>query len=191
MDKFNVIDQVSNIDDLERDFEAWSNMPYVFRRHSDDDCIRKHGMTNLQYYEKKKAELLNGYRSDYIGEGVAFNADFDDYVQKCDISKQYSASPNIVILIPNSYDNEDDLLKDFERYQYLGFKSRLMSDEYSRQIWGYTVTDIFTHEKERLNPSQIEADTAAPVDESANDIQEFKRIISHIEHLAITDDKIT
>ena len=188
MDKFNVIDQVGSLEDLDNDYVAWSSLPYAFRRHADDDCIRQHGMTNQQYYDQKKAQLLNGTKdAEYIGESYQYNYKLDeDYEKKVDASKQIAISPNINLIIPFEATNMEDLNKSFDSYNYLGYKDRLMSDEYSRQIWGYSVQDIYNYEVERLSDNHEDI----PLDESAILSYEAKNIRDITESMIARDDKI-
>ena len=60
MDKYNVIDKIDNLQDLENDMFEWSRLPIEFKQHADDECIRRHGMKVLPYYELIKAKLLRG-----------------------------------------------------------------------------------------------------------------------------------
>lgn len=192
MNYYNVIDQLSDLESLEEDYSKWSSLSYGQRRMSDEDCLRLHGMTNQQLYEQTKAKLVN-YN---IGDGPIKESSYqldEDYQQKVDLTKQVGYSPNINLLIPYSYKSEQELIDAFETYQYLGYKSRLMSDEYSRQIWGFTVPDIFTFEKERL--SNDKAELESPVDEMSiieekYEKSESKRITSVIESMIAKDDKI-
>ena len=101
MDKFNVIDQTGSLDDLENDFVAWSSLPYAFRRHADDDCIRKNGMTNQQYYEKTKAQLLNYGKDEYIGESSTPPQLDEDYQNSFFRRSRYSFD-SCIFALPNS-----------------------------------------------------------------------------------------
>ena len=192
MNKFNVIDQVSSLESLEEDYNAWSSLPYSDRRLSDDECLRVNGMTNLEFYEQAKSKFT-GYNPYNTSVNENYTID-EDYLDKVNSADQMAASPNITILIPYKYTSEEELVKAYEEYQYLPFKSRLMSDEYSRQIWGYTVPDIFTFEKERLttDPAEREfpVDEMGLIDEIAYESIEAKRIKNLIESKVMAGDKI-
>lgn len=179
MDKYNVIDQTSSIDDLEQDYYNWASLPIKFRRRADEECIRKNGCTNLEYYEKKKAALTNA--------PTLYESTEDDiYQQKVVESERLNTSPTIEIIIPKSSNTIEDLTAKYQRYMSLPHKFRIMSDEYSRQIWGYTVIDIYQQEKEVL--SNVYPDF---LPESYIEMEAFfKPVMDTIRHMAAVDDKI-
>lgn len=188
MDKFNVIDQTQNLESLEQDMIKWSMMPYKFRMMSDDDCQRIHGMTNTDYYNELKKKFLSNPDMENIKEGSIVESNtlyYPDYEDRLLISKELQQSPYIVIIDP--YISIDELNIRYKMFNNLAARNRLFSNEYSFDIWGYNVLDMYNIVKN--NNNQMEN-----IHESSNIMEtvsyEFKPIKRTIESMIFNDDKI-
>ena len=59
MDQYNVITPTSDLDKLNNDMTFWTMLPYNMRLRSDEECIRRYNMTNIDLYNKVKAAIIN------------------------------------------------------------------------------------------------------------------------------------
>lgn len=195
MNQYNVIDQTSSLDALENDFYKWSSLPYKFRLRADEECIRLHGCPNREYYEKQRAILLNGKDHATYTESLSYIAD-KDYQYKCNLSDQLSMAANIQILVPDRYNTFGELGLAFQVYLDITHKSRIMSDEYSRQIWGISVPDVYDYEKNRLHEKGVTENTTFLYENSEyfknlfDQQDNFKPVKETISHMVATDDKV-
>lgn len=214
MDKYYVITPTSDLDELENEMVAWCNLPFEFRMRSNDECIRRYNMTNIELYNLIKSNILKNYIPadpiDMIGSSISegtvtddgidlpdpnyLNLEETDYQWKKQIAAQLELSPNIVIINPFRGDIKDYDLNDLEekinKYYMLLPKYRLFSNSYSVNLWGYNVPNMYAiMRKKLLSMEGIENDVIITLGES-----KYEKCLSPIVDLAneriFLDDKI-
>ena len=138
MNNMYVLDITDNLDNLENDYTAWMNLPYDFRMRSNDECIRVHGMTNFELYQKLKSDIMNkGSQEDKIISNVSENAEEDDdsknlinqvlqiiTPKKIELSKEYNSSPLYAIIYPRMSEDIDEV---YNKYLMLMHKYKIFS----------------------------------------------------------------
>ena len=162
MDKFYVLDLTDNLDTLENDYNNWMNLPYEFRMRSDDECMRRYGMTNYKLYEKMKSNISQTINNTddtivaTVSEDVEIGDDFydkqysdsvefirkvyRDHPEKRDICLKYNEDPNTAIIYPGVSHQIEDL---YTKYCSLISKYKRLSNGYSMNIWGYNVPNMY------------------------------------------------
>ena len=156
MNKYNVIDQIDTLQNLENDMFEWSRLPYEFKQRSDENCIKLHGITNMQYYELIKSKLMSGEDQPVFSESdqtIEMFADYkDSYDERVERTYNLNKHPNFAIIYPPrsvlyNYDiSEEEMTKvqnTYNEYLSLPFKFKLYSDHYSLALWGYNVPQIY------------------------------------------------
>ena len=173
MDQFNVISLTNDIAELELDMNRWSNMPYDMRKRSDEDCIRLHGMTNIQLYNKIKAGFMklatleddNVVIGNSISEAVFVDSenhkeqfeleDIESFNWKLKMVDNLEVSPLIVIISPFRSEEQKysiaELNDKFNRFSSLTIKNQRISNAYSLDLWGYNVPDMYNIMVKKLN----------------------------------------
>lgn len=167
MDNNNVIELTNDLKTLELDMTNWSNLPFEMRKRSDVECIQKYGCTNIELYNSIKANIIKNEPPK--DEPIYMNEDFhiihDDRFNDVEyevrlnniqdslfIQKQ---DHNIVIINDFISDTEPDydmeqLLILYDRYTRSNNNYKIYSNEYSLQIWGKTVPEMFNYMKSKL-----------------------------------------
>lgn len=166
MDQFNVITPTHDIDDLNNQYYNWCSLPYNFRMRSNEECIRKYGITNIELYERLKASIMahkmpESDDSELIGSYVSessfelpeenlynFNIEDEEFFNKIQQVKELEMSPNIVIICPFKDPNIkeytiEELNDKYNKYCLLTIRNKRFSDSYSLNIWGYTVYNMY------------------------------------------------
>ena len=149
MDEFNVIIPTKDLNKLEMEYIDWTRLPYNLRMRSNDKCIERYGCTNQDLYFKLKSELQ--YTKDaedldpnnIVRESAEEGWIFDNYDSRLiDISNNLQdMSPYIVIINPN--DDQYTLNDKIKKFDGLNHKFKIYSNDYSMQIWGDTVPNIY------------------------------------------------
>lgn len=154
MDQYNVITPSSDLDELNKDMTNWTMLPYNMRLRSDEECIRRYNMTNIDLYNKIKAAIINNTplpeEHDMIGSTISEGTFVEDpmfsdqqqLVWKYQMCEQLEQSPNIVIISPRDDYSLEELEAKFLKYSMLTEKNRRFSNQYSINIWGYDVPNM-------------------------------------------------
>lgn len=181
MDQYNVITPTSDLDELNNDMTNWTMLPYNMRLRSDEECIRRYNMTNIDLYNKIKAAIINHtpleIDDDIIGssvsEGFVEDPMFSDQQQllwKQQFCDQLEQSPNIVIITPNDNKSLQELEEKFLKYSMLTEKNRRFSDQYSINIWGYNVPNMRDIvKKEIIKHDEYFSDISITVEENTQE----------------------
>ena len=161
MDKYNVIEPSSDLAKLNKEMEDWSLLPFDFRMRSNEECIRRYGCTNIDLYNRIKAIILFR-RGDKDIDNVTireslelnkveqFNLDsIYDYELKLQTSKDLQQSATTIIIDPDITDI-DELESKYKSFALLNDKFRLFSNNYSLQIWGFNVPNMYEIVKNRI-----------------------------------------
>ena len=153
MDNNNVISYTNNLDQLESDYSQWQMLTYDQKKISDMECLNKYGLYNTQLYEKLKAEILGNapLPDGYLNEAVLLNID--------DINNLYQTvqtalvimrnDPNIVLITP--YDSLDKLQVKISKYNASLDKYRMISDNYSIELFKSPVMDMYERVRKTLS----------------------------------------
>ena len=167
MDNENVIELTNDLTALEIDMSNWSNLTFDLRKRSDIACQQKYGCTNIELYNSIKANIIkNEPPKDepvYMNENfrVIHDPGLNDIDKEIMISNIQDSlfiqkrDPNIVII--NDFISDevpdyemDDLLQAYDRYTRSSNNYKVYSNEYSLQIWGKTVPEMFTYMRSKL-----------------------------------------
>ena len=160
MDKENVIIPTNNLDKLEQDMDQWNLLPYKFKKLSNAACLTKYNCSVYDLYTKLKANILNKEAEneqepdnlvvintesaeeqgfyDYSKFGELMK--YDNYDELVSISNALCDDPNIVIINPTDIHDFEDK---FDRYNHLIQKFKTFSNDYSIQLWGYNVPNMY------------------------------------------------
>lgn len=150
MDQYNIISPSTDLNELERDMANWCNLPYKFRRRSNDECLRIYGVSVYDLYKLNKEYILKNQdiisvdKNNLIQESSVedFRA-LDNYQELLAKSKKLQESPYIVIIDPDITTLED-LHKKYQEYCLLSDSNKLLSDDYSLSLWGESVFGMYT-----------------------------------------------
>ncbi|MBR6289302.1 MAG: hypothetical protein IKR19_08205 [Acholeplasmatales bacterium] len=178
MDNNNVIIPTNNLEELEKDMAEWNKLPYKLKKLSIDDCMRKYNCTIYDLYNRLKGHILDMQaredqepnnlvviNTESADEEVFYDyssfgeyEDFENYhhlIQLADILM--NTDSNIIIITPN--DNTMEVLEDkYERYNHLIQKFKTFSNDYSIQLWGYNVPNMYEKMKSKINTSNSDLD---------------------------------
>ena len=200
MDKYNVITPTPDLTELENDMVQWSNLPYKFRLRSDEECIRKYNLTNIQLFNRIKAMILNNtFPEDekLIGKSISesFEITFDNNEETNDkrkIASKLEESPNIVIISPLD-DNEnytmDDLNAKYTKYLLLTQKNRKFSNSYSINLWGYDVPNMYSIIRQKIMDN--EADTTNDLNIISKSDSTIYPILKSVTEASLYNDKLS
>ena len=162
MDNFNVINLTSSLEDLENDMINWMNLPLNFRLRADEECIRRYGMTNTELFNTLKSNLINkepevdnmdNFLSNVISErAIEYFPVDDDLKQKFEISQSLQMSPSIIIINPLSVEEygPDELAEKYTRFMALSYSNKVLSNQYSIDLWGYDVPNMYQISRNKL-----------------------------------------
>ena len=147
MDKYNIIIPTNNLEDLNKDLENWYLLPLSMRLKSDGDCYDKYGCSVLDLYEKIKAQIMNSqdarnadYQSNLIKEDIDINS--DRFIELKTSSGKLQQDPYIVIIDPDCSSIKELDIK-FDNFNSLNSKNRRLSNDYSEQLWGKDVINMY------------------------------------------------
>lgn len=164
MNKYNVIEPTTNLDALQTDYDNWCSLPYDMRKLSNDDCIRIHGCTVPDLYYKYREAILQAQDMQKVdtdnivrlSESTVLNK-YEHSKDLLSISKRLQESPFIVIIDPD-IQTKEELQSRMDSFNSLNSKNRAYSNDYSWQIWGYNVVDMFTIMSNEINKKKQEND---------------------------------
>lgn len=164
MDQYNVLSITSDPKDLDEDLAAWTSLTHNQRKRSDEECIRSYGMTNMDLYNILKKNSIDNEADlrDSLQEGTLNIVPDDNREEEFEISALLQEDPNIVIIDPFVNDDcPDYTLEDLEdkmnRYLASPDSMKDISDQYSLQLWGYNVMNMYRIMKNKFD-SEISRD---------------------------------
>ena len=204
MDKYNIITPTSDLDALTADMENWYRLTYNLRRNSNDECIRRYGCTVPDLYNAIKIRVSNNQAmakvdpDNIVREALELDLcdSFEDYGYRIAMSKQLQDTPWIVILDPD-ITNREELENKYQQFNNLNQKNRRLSNNYSYQLWGYDVYNMYTIIANKLNNIDIDSNNTISAMEAAiipkskanttND--EFRKFEYYVDYLCMSEDK--
>lgn len=169
MDNF-VIRQTNDLDELEQDIQTWYRLPFNLRMRSNDECIRQYGMNMLDLYNSIKSRILGAHSKEetdednitIVGESFEFNT-IDPYLLAK--SKEIQSSPYIVILDPDII-SKTELDDKFSMFNCLNSKNRRLSNDFSVNLWGYNVYNMYDILLSRIETEKPDRDNIVKLDDS-------------------------
>ena len=150
----NVLDLCDNLNQLELDYNKWNLLTDDQKRISNDICIQKYGMNNIELYQKQKTRLT------VLEEAVMMLS--DDTMKALNnkvIQTKVAKENNPMIVIIPLVDVEPlsiDLM--YQNYLQLPQNYKNMSNGESLRIWGVTVDDAYKKVKGIMTGIDAEKD---------------------------------
>lgn len=182
MDANNVISLTNNLQDLEEDMKNWLLLTYDERKRADIECINRYNCNNIELYNSIKANLI---RLDTVEDKQYLNEDFHvvEDPQFSDLSMEVifykiqtsqflqKNDPYIVIINDFISDTEpdydlDQLVEKYNKYILLSSDYKSISNDYSIELWGRSVSEMYNYMKQKLLKGKKEPDKiyTRPVD---------------------------
>ena len=200
MDRNNIIEPTNNLDQLEQDYSNWLRLPHKYRMLSNSECITQHGCTVYDYYLSIKNSILKYQDLDDADDcNIKFESldefsDMENYMGLLTISKNLQSSPQIVIIDPdiNTIEELEDRYLSFHK---LNHKFRIFSNDYSVQLWGYNVDQMYQKilSSIQTNQSELDINNLVKVEESST-IKSIKDAVDPIKnkqiHIAASCDSL-
>ena len=172
MDSNNIIEPSTNMVDLVTDYTNWCCLPYTQRKISNGVCYAKYGCNVPELYVKYKNAIKMAQDEENIepnnlvtvSEGYDVEANEKELIE---ISKNLSLSPFIVIIDP-SMTTQEELNDALNSFSLLSHKNRRLSNDYSWQLWGYSVPEMYNIVTAKLLDTEPEVKDVHPLDNYAN-----------------------
>jgi hypothetical protein len=189
MDKFNVIEPKDNLAELNAEISQWLGLPYEMRMRSDDACMMRYDCTNIELYNKIKAKIM--FQTGILDPSNLVSESVSDFDKMEDIQNRYTMTdmlntyPNICIISPNM--TSAQLISTKNSYDLLRDRDKAFSNDYSNQIWGYNVINMYHIVKDIIHNKEAERsmdqDNLVKHD-SLEDLQEM-----YYDHMMVTNDR--
>ena len=178
MDSQNIITVTNNLDDLELDMNNWlHSLTFDQQKKADVECLAKYGCTNVELFNSIKATILKNSPEEkdtvYMNEAVHIynDANFSDLGMETLFYKiktsnfLQSNDENIVIINDFLSDAEpdynlDQLVDKYNRYILLDPNYKGISNDYSIELWGRSVAEMFIYMKSKIQKKDIVNETA-------------------------------
>lgn len=171
MDNNNVIELKNNIDDLSAEMNQWLNLTYDQRKKSDDCCIATYGCSNIELYNKLMATLVkhdvpeNPIQLKSVVTEAFVNSDLSDLSKQILFDKIQTSTflqnndRNIIIIDDFLLDDDPDydmqeLYTKYNNYESLPPNYKGISNDYSVELWGRAVPEMFYYMKSKLEANK-------------------------------------
>lgn len=147
MDKYNIIEPKDNLVDLDIEMNQWYSLPIDIQMLSNDECIRQHNCTVVDYYNKIKLAIINNISDDSNGNIVRESNYIiydnpEDYNYRIALANNLMKSPYIVMITPDIKTMEE-LETRYNSYKLLSSRNKVLSDDYSWQLFGFNVMNMY------------------------------------------------
>lgn len=174
MDSQNIITVTNNLEELESDMNNWlHSLTYDQQRLADDACLAKYGCTNVELFNSIKANILKHSsaeeESKYMNEAVHIYGDnhysdleMENLFQKIKTSNfLQNNDENVVIIDDFLSDKEPDynleqLTAKYHKYTMLPPNYKSISNDYSIELWGRSVAEMYIYMKAKLQKTNIQ-----------------------------------
>lgn len=176
MDKYDVIDPVTDLAKLEDDYFNWNTLPFNRRMRANDNCISMHGCTVPEYYDKLRDAIVRSDSNttpdniESVSEEVyltpeSMEKDMELFVQIQELKK----NPYIVLITPD-INTIESLTAEYNRFLDLTPKNKRISNEYSYQFFGLNVYNMYSKILGQISNDDetIDSSNAETLDESTN-----------------------
>lgn len=161
MDALDIIQPHDNMDELVADYTNWCLLPHDRRKRSNGECYAKYGCYMPELYQryknaiKSEEDLKNMEPDNLVREDASIASEYNNYQELLQISKNLCQSPYIVIIDPSIQDMTE-LNDKYESYCLLNAKNRRLSNDFSWQIWGYNVLNMYRRMMTKLDPELLD-----------------------------------
>ena len=136
----NVLSICNTLDELELDYNKWNLLTDDEKKISNDLCIQKYGMNNIEFYQKQKQRLTLLTEAVRMIDNSDTMKSFQDKMERTRIAVQ--SNQNVVIIPLVDCDPLSvDLM--YRNYQSLPQQFKNLSNGISLKIWGVTVDDAY------------------------------------------------
>lgn len=208
MDNQFVLSMTSDLKELENDMKAWSRLPYEDRLSSEKECKKRYGMCILQLYKVIKSGILSKSLptnpqliDSTIREGsidpmfIVSNPNKEMESDKEEIWNTFASDPNIVVIRPytgNEYNEDIENMndEDFQKYIMLTPKFKRISDQYSLNLYGYNVRNIYTMNKAKFDSLKLDNDSVEIPGRINSSDSITTPVIESMNQMIFEDDKI-
>ena len=166
MDSQNVITITNDLSELETDMTNWLSLTYDERKRSDMVCIDRYNCTNIELFNNLKANIVRNTKienTEYLGENfhIIDDPNYSDLSMEVLFYKIQTSNflqkndSNIIIINDFLSDNEpdytlEDLNNKYNEYIKLSCNYKGISNDYSLDLWGKTVSEMYTYIKQKL-----------------------------------------
>ena len=176
MDKNNVIVPTDDIEELKLDYNKWdSTLTYDQKKRSNMKCEELYGCNNMELFDKLNSAITTA--NDVITK-ESFDIP-DNFLADWDILNKIKMSQivmdqhhDLILLIdypkPMPIDQLEFLYNKFQ--SSITHDRRLMSDRYSLEIWGASVTDMYKKIKGKIMSLTNKVDNPITLKEGAVDV---------------------
>lgn len=176
MDKNNVIVPTDDIEELKLDYNKWdSTLTYDQKKRSNMKCEELYGCNNMELFDKLNSAITTA--NDVITK-ESFDIP-DNFLANWDILNKIKMSQivmdqhqDLILLIdypkPMPIDQLEFLYNKFQ--SSITHDRRLMSDRYSLEIWGASVTDMYKKIKGKIMSLSNKVDNPITLKEGAVDV---------------------
>lgn len=176
---------IESLEELEYWYNKFMQMTYYQRKTSNDISISQFGEDNITRYNKMKSDFYNKYAEDYDNQ-YKYISNLLSYVESTIDSEVWAdnyeermrrvndaQSQGLIIMVPDSYENIDDLKSKWDRFNSLSQEQRSLSDQTAMSIFGidnYNLYNKFLNQhleniqKCNAPTSQMNPDLCAQVD---------------------------
>lgn len=179
MNSNNVIELKNNIDDLNSEINQWLNLTFDQRKRSDMACISINGCTNVELYNRLKSVLLKNedlpedplkIKHTVTNETFSVDDDISDLSKEILFNKIQTSmflqknDQNIIIIDDFLSDSDpdytkQDLYEKYNKYNSLPISYKGFSNDYSIELWGRTIPEMFNYMKSKLERNKIHVPT--------------------------------
>ena len=137
----NVLSVCNSLEQLELDYNAWNLLTDDQKKISNDFCMQKYGMNNIEFYQKQKQRLtILDEAFHFINNGDEMKS-FKDKMDQTRLAVHND--PMNVVIIPLV--DVDPMSVDTMYHNYLNLPQQFknLSNGLSLKIWGVTVDDAY------------------------------------------------
>ena len=160
MDNLDIITPHDNLADLFADYTSWCCLPHDRRKRSNGECFAKYGCEVPELYIRYKNAIENAEDEatpdpsniKVQNESFSFYNNIDELIQ---ISRNLSSSPYISIIDPGMK-TVDEVEQALYSFTQLNSKNKRLSNDYSWQLWGFSVPDMYKKVLAVINPEYFD-----------------------------------
>ena len=160
----------NDISELDAEYNSWLQNPYDRRKVGDGKCIEKYGCTNTELYKKLRAKLTAKETpiklpKDFnnISESLVESDTKIDRANRIDKANTIMDKDQFIVIINDFIDDEtpeydmDTLDDTYKIYLNLSDKQKKLSSDYSMNIWGLSVNDMYKKMSAKLSKKDTES----------------------------------
>lgn len=191
MENNNIISPTTDLAELDNDYNDWCGLPIKMRYRANDECIRLHNCTVPDLYAKYRQAILQSNDEKNmdkdnikIYENTIYS--YDNYEELLNTSTNLQLNPYIVILDP-SIDNMEELNSKFDSFCCLNAKNKKISNDFSWQIWGYNVPNMYEILVNKLNAVEQDDSNIKTVSETKKLEDAVRPLVDRCNHALLSN----